>query len=134
LGYKAFIKKEAPFASFKSAELTDYSCRISRNFMLAGLLLSIPMVLGHRYQNEVDKEGYYDRAYRIRYNEHQLNIDRGSLLMGALYGAMFTISKKSFLLGFPKGLCWGTILAATYNNFQQAKRIKQQSVIESMTE
>ena len=125
LGFNTVIRKKSSFKNLTPQQFTEYSCRISRNFMLAGLIISIPMMLGHGYQNKVDDDGYYDRAYRIRYNESQLNVDRGSLLMATVYGAIFSYTSRSFLLGFPKGLCWGTILAATYNNFQRAQRAKE---------
>ena len=106
-------------------QFLEKSCRASRNLMVAGFLVSTPIFILHGNSKKVDAEGYFDRAYRIRYNEGQCNVDRLSLAMGVFYGSIFAMTSRSFTLGFPKGLCWGTLLAAAYNNYAQASRLKQ---------
>ena len=136
LGYQKIIKKSGSLANLTPQQFLEKSCKTSRNYMFIGLAISIPLVICHGYQNEVDEDGYYDRAYRIRYNTCQLNVDRLSLLLGTIYGGFFTVTSRSFLLGFPKGLCWGTILAAAYNNYNTAQQIKTENLqrISSETE
>ena len=131
LGYAKMIAKSPSVANLSAQQFLEKSCRMSRNCMFWGLALSIPMLLGHKMHNNIDDEGYYDRAYRIRYNVNQLNVDRLSLLFGSIYGGMFAISSRSFLYGFPKGMCWGTIIAAAYNNYNIAQEIKQETMMTS---
>eukprot|EP00483_Globobulimina_turgida_P010987 UN11008 len=133
LGYQKIIKKQGSLLNLSAKQFLEKSCTVSRNSMFIGLVVSVPMVLLHGYQKKIDEDGYYDRAYRIRYNGNQLNVDRASLLLGVIYGGIFTFTSRSFLLGFPKGLCWGTIVAAAYNNFVQAQQLKQ-SIQETISE
>ena len=49
----------------------------ARTNIFMGLLVSIPLVFMHRYQNKLEKDDYIDRAYRLRYNHKQTNFDRG---------------------------------------------------------
>ena len=121
---RSFFKKES-LINLTARQMMEKSCKISRNFMFIGVAVCVPMFFLHGMQNEVVDEGYYDRAYRIRYNVNQLNVDRMSLAFATVYGTIFTFTSKSFLLGFPKGLCWGTILAAAYNNYIEAEKLKQ---------
>eukprot|EP00484_Ammonia_sp_Unknown_P020577 CAMPEP_0197053562 /NCGR_PEP_ID=MMETSP1384-20130603/27811_1 /TAXON_ID=29189 /ORGANISM="Ammonia sp." /LENGTH=183 /DNA_ID=CAMNT_0042486479 /DNA_START=11 /DNA_END=562 /DNA_ORIENTATION=- len=125
LSVQKFALKRPSMKDFTAQQFLEKSCKTSRNFMFAGLIMSIPMFLAHGMGKSVDEEGYYDRAYRIRYNVCQLNVDRASLALGTVYGAMFVVKSRSFLLGFPKGVCWGTILAAAYNNFNKAQEMKE---------
>eukprot|EP01083_Nonionella_stella_P065616 172096_1 len=123
-GYHKVLKKDASFSNLTPQQFAEKSCKISRNVMLGALAVGIPVFIAHGISLKVDEDGYYDRAYRIRYNQCQLNVDRASLLFGTIYGLTFTATSGSFLHGFPKGLCWGTILAAAYNNWNESQQIK----------
>ena len=127
LGINHLRKSQTPIkkGDVSAQQFLETSCRISRNMMLGGFVAAVPIFILHGNSNKVDAEGYFDRAYRIRYNESQCNVDRMSLAMGTLYGSIFAWTNRSFTLGFPKGMCWGVLLAAAYNNYTQATRLKQ---------
>ena len=92
--YQRVIRKQ--HLTMTKQELLFKSCRSGRNFMFVGLLLSLPMFFAHGYSKKVDYDGYYDRVYRLRYNECQLNVDRLSLIFATIYGTTFKIRMDYF--------------------------------------
>ena len=67
----------------------------------------------------------FDRAYRLRYNKYQVNVDRGSLIGAIAYGAFFASRNLPILYGIPKGLAYGVMLTAAYNQYDYNQKIME---------
>ena len=85
-----------------------------------GAVLGIPAGAFMMYMRErganIDADGYYDRAYRLRKNRNQVRVDRGSYL-GALAGVGGALGMgASVSSGAVVGMVGGTILAGIYNS------------------
>ncbi|CAD5111638.1 DgyrCDS930 [Dimorphilus gyrociliatus] len=76
-------------------------------------------VLSMLTMKNMSAEGAYDRAYRLRYNANQVNVDRVSLLgaAGATAAAsyMFTPDQKMAPKACAVGLAGGVVLGSLYN-------------------
>ena len=96
-----------------------------RNWMFMSGILSFPFCKAYYTALDYDKNDFYDRAYRLRNNNYQLRIDRGSLF-GGLICSIALYNKGMFWYGFPIGMIIGITTMAAYNTiiYTNMKRIR----------
>ena len=93
---KAYASK--PTRNFAGVQM--YVSRYARVFPLGGLALGPLMVAGVYFGKKLDRDGLYDRCYRLRHNNGELRRDRASLI-GLSAGYVFS----RFTWGCPYFAC-----------------------------
>jgi len=89
--------------------------------MMLSLVVAPLMTQSVLKAKKTDRDGVYDRCYRLRYNRGQVRIDRGSAV-GAVTGAVLAgPTGASPLLGILVGMSAGIISMAVYNSSLPSK-------------
>ena len=97
------------------AAIGETAIRFGRNGAVAGVPLGPLLVYSKARSSNITEEGYFDRAYRLRYNRDQVRTDRASLAgtFGGLTGALAL--GASPVSGAVVGLVGATVLAGMFN-------------------
>lgn len=112
-------------------DMTRSVMRSTRNGMVGGLFASVPVAMVYANQHRLTDESYYRRAYELRHNKRQLNVDRGSLLIGLGVGAFYKFSYGFPLsLGFSTGMALGSAVLFLYNNYDWLYRRAEEKEVE----
>ena len=85
-----------------------------------GAVLGIPAGAGMMYMRErganIDADGFYDRAYRLRKNRNQVRVDRGTYV-GTIAGVAGALGMGAPISsGAVVGMVAGTVLGGLYNS------------------
>ncbi len=99
------------YALFKGGLVRSVG-RFGAGGMAVGLAAGPIATLLRKRSLPIDQQGFYDRAYRLRHNAAQLNVDRATLFLGGL-----GMIAKGFT-GAVFGVNTGLALAFAYNNYE----------------
>lgn len=105
------IRGPRTFAAFQSTAI---------KYGKVGAALGVPAGVIMTYMRErsadIDEDGFYDRAYRLRKNRNQVRIDRGTYL-GTMAGVAGALGMgASISSGAVVGMVAGTVLGGLYNS------------------